>query len=362
MTARSEAIPPVMAGVVLTGHGGPERLEFRTDLPTPRPGPGEVLIRTAGSSVNNTDINTRIGWYSKAVSGSTQAGAPKAEAGDATWSGEPLSFPRIQGADCAGTVVASGEGVDPRRVGERVIVRTLMRAPVNFRSFECWTFGSECDGGFAQYACAPEADVFAVKTDLEDEALGVIPCAYSTAEGMLVRAGLEAAETVLITGASGGVGAAAVQLAGLRGGKVLAVCGAAKHDAVGALGADRLFDRESDLLQALGRRSVDVVVDLVGGPGFATLPELLKRGGRYVTAGAIAGADVRFDLRTLYLNDLTFFGCVSQEDVVFENLVAHVNRGALVPPVATRFALRDIHAAQKRFLSKDFVGKVALHP
>ena len=362
MNGRSKIVPDTMSGVILTGHGGPERLEYRTDLPTPRPGLGEVLIQTAASSVNNTDINTRIGWYSKTVTGATQAGAREAKACDATWSGEPLTFPRIQGADCAGTVVAVGEGVDRGRIGERVMVRTLMRAPVSFRPFECWTFGSECDGGFAEYASAPAADVFAVRTDMENDALGAIPCAYSTAEGMLERAGVARGETILVTGASGGVGAAAVQLARLRGAHILAVCGEPKHAAVGRLGAERLFDRSEDLLAALGRRALDVVVDLVGGLGFSVLPELLKRGGRYVTAGAIAGADVSFDLRTLYLNDLSLFGCVSQEDRVFENLVRYVNQGALTPPVAARYSLQDIHAAQDRFLTKDFVGKIALTP
>lgn len=101
-------IPDTMRGLILKGHGGLEQLEWRDDLPVPRPGPGEVLIRVGASSVNNTDINTRIGWYSKAVRGDTASGAldgdSGADADDGGWSGTPIAFPRIQGADCAGEI------------------------------------------------------------------------------------------------------------------------------------------------------------------------------------------------------------------------------------------------------------------
>ncbi len=99
-------IPSNMAAVLLTGHGGIEMLAYREDLPVPVPGPGEVLIRVGGAGINNTDINTRIGWYSKAVTGDTEsggaAGFDQVDDADASWSGVPLTFPRVQGADCCG--------------------------------------------------------------------------------------------------------------------------------------------------------------------------------------------------------------------------------------------------------------------
>ena len=359
-------LPATMAGVQLTGHGGLDKLDYRTDLPVPKAGPDDVLIAVKATSVNNTDINTRIGWYSKAVTGTTgdggTGGFDEATGEDASWSGVPLTFPRIQGADCYGEIVAVGERVPPGRLGERVLVRTMMRAPVSFRPFECWTFGSECDGGFAQYAVAPAADAFRVDSDLSDAALGAIPCAYSTAEGMLVRAAVTERDTVLILGASGGVGAAAVQLAKLRGARVIAVAAAEKADAVRALGADDVIARGASLTVALGARSLSVVVDLVGGGGFAELPDLLMRGGRYVTAGAIAGPLVTVDLRTLYLNDLTFYGSTAQDDAVFENLVRYLADGRITPLIAATFPLSEIRRAQELFLSKSFVGKIALIP
>lgn len=362
----SSDIPDTMSGVLLTGHGGLEKLEYRTDLVTPSPASGEVLIRVISTSVNNTDINTRIGWYSKSVTGATnmQAGsAPQSvEDDDASWSGVPLQFPRIQGADCFGEIVGVGDDVASSRVGETVLVRSLMRSPVNFRPFEIATFGSECDGGFAEYAVAPTADVFVLDKSRADRSLGAIPCAYSTAEGMLSRASICADDRVLILGASGGVGSAAVKLTKLRGAKVIAVAGAGKEDAVAAFGADRVIARGKSLTSELGPRSVTVIVDLVGGDGFTELPDLLTRGGRYVTAGAIAGPIVSFDLRTLYLNDQTFFGSTAQDEGVFENIIRYINDGFLVPEIAATFPLSEIHKAQEKFLEKSFVGKILLIP
>ena len=214
-----DSIPERMAAVLLTGHGGLEALEYREDIATPVPGAGEVLIRVAAAGVNNTDINTRIGWYSKSVDEATNSGGAEgfkaADEADATWSGVPMAFPRIQGADCCGRIVAVGKGVEKNRIGQRVIVRNMLRTYVNYRPFACWTFGSECDGGFAQYAKAPACETHHVNCDWTDAELASIPCAYSTAENMLHRAHV-GAERVLITGASGGVGSAAVQLAKRR--------------------------------------------------------------------------------------------------------------------------------------------------
>ncbi|MEM7226935.1 MAG: alcohol dehydrogenase family protein [Pseudomonadota bacterium] len=358
-------IPATMTAVVLTGHGGLDKLELRTDVATPAPGPGEVLIRVAAAGINNTDINTRTAWYSKAVRGETNEGGAEgfdqAADDDGSWSGTALTFPRIQGADCCGRIVAVGEGVDAGRVGERVLVRNMLRSYVDYRPFECWTFGSECDGGFAQYAKAPARETYRVECDWSDSELASIPCAYSTAEGMLHRASV-GAERVLVTGASGGVGSAAVQLAKRRGAHVTALASAAKTDEVRALGADQVVDRNADLSAVLGPDSIDVAIDLVAGPGWPRLLEVLTRGGRYATAGAIAGPIVELDVRTLYLKDLSFFGCTFQDDVVFENLIGYIERGEIRPLVAKTYPLSEIRQAQEDFLAKGFVGKLVLLP
>jgi NADPH:quinone reductase-like Zn-dependent oxidoreductase len=222
-------------------------------------------------------------------------------------------------------------------------------------------FGSEMDGGFCEYAVARSKDAVAVSCDWSDVELASIPCAYSTAEGMLHRIDL-GAERVLITGASGGVGTAAVQLAKRRGAEVVAVCGRSKANEVRALGADRVVDRGANLVEALGVSTVDVVVDVVAGPQWPELLDVLRVGGRYVVAGAIAGPIVELDVRTLYLKDLALHGCVFQPDSIMENLVRYIEAGEIRPLVSKTYPLAEIVQAQEDFLAKGFVGKLVLVP
>jgi NADPH:quinone reductase-like Zn-dependent oxidoreductase len=166
---------------------------------------------------------------------------------------------------------------------------------------------------------------------------------------------------VLVTGASGGVGTAAILLARLRGAEVIAVAGADKAAAVGALGAGRVLPR-SGIEQSVGAEAVDVVIDVVGGPAWPELLAVLRPRGRYATSGAIGGPIVELDLRTLYLKDLTLHGCTSQDDGVFGNLVRHLERGELTPLVSATHPLADIHLAQREFEAKRHVGKIVLVP
>jgi len=355
--------PATMSAVLLTGHGGLDMLEYRTDVPVPQPGPGEVLVEVAAAAINNTDINTRIGWYSDTVTSDTAAGGTSGFAAvddNAGWSGVALTFPRIQGADACGRIAAVGGGVAVERIGQRVLVRNMLRSYVGYRPFECWTFGSECDGGFAQYAVAPDRETFTVDCDWSDVELAAIPCAYSTAENMLHRAGL-GAERVLVTGASGGVGLAAVQLARRRGATVIAVCSPDKTDAVRRQGADQTVDRDA-VGATLGRESVDVVVDLVGGSRWPQLLDVLRRGGRLAISGAIGGPLAEIDLRKLYLKDLSLLGATFQPDEVFENLIGYVERNEIRPVVSATYPLSEIVRAQQDFLAKKHIGKLVLLP
>ncbi|MEH6454959.1 MAG: alcohol dehydrogenase family protein [Cocleimonas sp.] len=354
-----------MTGVYLTGHGGLDNLDYRDDIPVPLPKANEVLIRVTAAGMNNTDINTRIGWYSKKVTSSTDIGGAEGfdeiDNEDSSWDGAALSLPRIQGADICGVIEAVGADGDASRIGERVLVRAMLQTYTDFRPMECWTIGANMDGGFAQYAVAPDVESYCVNCDWSDAELASIPCAYSTAENLLHRSNV-GAETVLITGASGGVGSAAVQLAKRRGAKVIAVSSATKFDDVLAIGADQVIDRNADFVTELGCNSVDVVVDLVAGDKWASLLEVLKRGGRYATAGAIAGPIVELDVRTLYLKDLTLIGCTFQEEVVFRNLITYIEGGEIKPLVSKTYPLSEIAQAQTDFLDKKFTGKLVLIP
>ena len=358
-------VPEKMAAVLLTRHGGIDALTYREDVPVPVPGSDEVLVRVAAAGINNTDINTRIGWYSKQIEQGTIVGGakgfPNINKHDASWSGTPLGFARIQGADCCGYIVAVGADVSPDRIGERVLIQALLRTYCDHRPFECWTLGSECDGAFAQYTKAPATETHAIDCNWSDAELASMPCAYSTAENMLHRAGV-GQEYVLVSGASGGVGSAAVQLAKRRGASVVAIASRAKWDELVAIGADELLDRNCDLVDSLGENSVDVVIDLVAGESWPAFLDVLKRGGRYACAGAIGGPLVNLDLRTLYLKDLSFIGCTFQDDVVFDNLVKYIETDEIRPLVSGTYPLSEIATAQKDFLAKKFTGKLVLLP
>ena len=355
---------PTMLAVVTTGNGGLDKLAYR-EVRRPRPEEGEVLVQVLAAGVNNTEINTRLGWYSAAVGESTEGdaqtqGTEAVQREDGGWDA-PTPFPFIQGTDCCGRVAAVGPGGDGGVVGRRVLVRPCMR-PRGFASLENVWMGSDFDGAFAQFVRVPAAEVFPLESALSDVELGATPCAYGTAENMLRRAGVREGQRVLVTGASGGVGSAAVQLARQRGAEVTAVAGADKAQQVLAFGASRVVDRDADLAGALGERSVDVVVDNVSGAGLDALLTTLRPGGRYVSSGAIAGPVVGFDKRTLYLRDLTLIGCTAWDEPVFPALIALLERGELRPPVAATWPLERIAEAQAAFLEKRHVGKYVLVP
>jgi NADPH:quinone reductase-like Zn-dependent oxidoreductase len=359
----SISLPKKMHAVLLLGHGGMDKLCYKDDIELPRMGDNDVLIRVRAAGVNNTDINTRIGWYSKSVSSDTSFGSREGlksmSTEDASWSGIPLEFPRIQGADVCGHIVDVGRNVSRARIGERVLARTMMQDPENPGRFQCWTMGSECDGGFAQYNSTRSSEVYAIKSNWSDIELASIPCAYSTAENMLHRVGL-GKERVLITGASGGVGSAAIQLASLRGAEIIAQANSNKAERLKEIGANQVIDRDSNLLDEIEPSSIDVVVDLVAGPIWQSVLDVLKSGGRYIASGAIAGPIVELDIRTLYLKDITLMGATYQDKICFENLISYIEQGALKPLIAKTFPLTEIKQAQEMFLEKQFIGKIVL--
>ena len=246
------------------------------------------------------------------------------------------------------------------RIGESVLVRTMQENPDTSEN-SCWTLGSECNGGFAQYTAVRSSEAFFINSDWSATELASIPCAYSTAEGLLHRSQVEK-ETVLITGASGGVGSAAIQLAKLRDATVIAQCAREKSEEVLQIGADKIVFRDSDLVTEIGSDAVDVVIDLVGGSRWTQLLDIIKPGGRYATSGAIAGPIVELDLRTLYLKDLTLYGCTFQPKEVFRNLIKYIEDNKIKPLVAKSYPLKEIKQAQLDFLSKKFTGKLVLVP
>jgi len=357
-------IPETMKAVVTTGHGGYDKLNY-CDVPVPTLDENEVLLQVLAAGVNNTEINTRLGWYSASVETSTQGLAIAEEKeskskADGGWD-KPTPFPLIQGTDCCGRVVQTASGVDPQLFGKRVLVRPCIR-PHGFSSMENIWMASDFDGAFAQFVKVPASEVFIVDCQWGDEELASIPCAYGTSENMLHRAHVSSTDIVLVTGASGGVGSAVVQLAKRRGARVIAVAGKKKLEKVKAIGADQVIARGESLGSSLGEELVDVVIDNVAGDPFGDLLKILKRGGRYASSGAIGGPLVTLDMRTFYLKDLNLIGCTAWDEPVFPNLISYIEKGEIQPLVARTFHLEKIVQAQIEFQKKEHVGKFVLIP
>lgn len=360
-----ENIPAVMRAFVLTGHGGFDKLEYHEHWPTPTPGHGEVLVKVHACGLNNTDINTRIGWYSKSAS-EQKSGAESGNENDAAWGGEPMAFPRIQGADVVGTVVANGPQSDHSLLGKRVLINTWFRDwddPLNPE--KCSYLGSECDGGYAEFTKADQRNIHPINSELGDAELATFATAYHTAENMLNRASVGESDIVLIPGASGGVGSALIQLANRRGATTIGMCSESKHNEVKAIGADAVLGRLPDNLRGeiralIGRDTVTVVADVVGGPLWPEFIDVLARRGRYTCAGAIAGPIVELDLRTFYLNDLTFTGATTCPPGIFNNLIGYIEKGEIKPLLAKSYPLQQLIEAQKLFLAKQHVGNIVV--
>ena len=225
-------------------------------------------------------------------------------------------------------------------------------------------FGSECDGGFADYATVPSENAIAISTPLTDAELATFSCAVTTAENLVAKTRLQPGETVVIAGASGGVGSFAVQLALLRGARVLAIASPAKADALAQLGAHHIIDRNSADLEAAIRahapQGADVALDVVGGGMTMPLLAALRQYGRYSSSGAIAGPMIGFDLRQLIYKDLQMTGATIVPPGTMARLAGLIESGALKPNLAARFALRDMHKAQEMFMAKTHTGNIVV--
>ncbi len=341
-----------MIAAVLTRFGGPDAVEVR-EVPVPEPGSGEVLVRVAAAGMNNTDVWTREGAYGLPGDADARAG----------WLG-PVDFPRIQGGDVVGTVAAVGSGF-----GEELLGRRVLLDPSRYDEHGHLTavMGSETDGGFAEYVVAPVEFAHDVTdSPLDDAMLAALPIAYGTATGMLERGGVHSGQTVLVTGASGGVGVALVQLAAARGARVVALTSNAKRDAVAAAGADVTVDRaEGDVAELVRTAAPDglhAVLDVVAGPVLTAVLPHLADGGRWVVSGAMGGHTVDLDLRRLYLHDISLVGSSMCTREHFARLVEDAVAGSIRPLVAARYDLADVHAAQAAFERREHVGKLVLVP
>ena len=348
-----------MAAVQLMGHGGLEQLVYSTQVPVPRPSDGEVLIEVSACGMNNTDVWVREGAY----------GTERDPQAIASWRSGPstLVFPRIQGADSVGYIVAVGPGVEPERVGERVILDFSLYNTPSDSLANIDYIGHGRDGGYAEYLCAPVQNAHRIRSSLTDAELATFCCAYLTGEHMLDRASVRKGERVLITGASGGVGSGLIQLCRVRGAIPYAVTSRSKVAQVMSVGAEAVVVRdEGDLVAAVAaatqRQPIDVVADLVAGPMFNDLLAILRPEGRYTTAGAIGGPLVQLDLRRVYLKHLQIHGSSQGTRAEFARIVSYIETGRLRALLDGIYRLSDFRAAQRAFIEKSFTGKLVIVP
>lgn len=353
-----KTIPQTMKAVVLTGHGDLDKLEYR-DYPVPTVADDEVLIEVHACGMNNTDVWVRQGAY----------GTDDDPDAVASWRrGKPtLQFPRIQGTDTVGEIVAVGADVDSARIGERVIVDFSIYNGDGVSLADIDYIGHGRDGGYAEYCAVPSANAHHIDSPLSDAELATFCCAYLTAEHMLDRAAVAAGERVLISGAAGGVGGALIQLCRARGAIPYAITSADKADAVRALGAEGIALRDQgnwvgQVQSMLNGAAIDVVADVVAGPLFKDLINLLRPEGRYTTAGAFAGAVVELDLRTVYLKHLQLHGSSQGTRAAFARLLGYIESGAVSANLFATYPLSEFHRAQRDFMAKGYVGKLVVMP
>lgn len=364
-------IPKTMAAMILTGHGGIDRLEWRQDWPVPRPGPGEVLVRITACAKNNTDRKVREGLYSTADDGAVTSFA---------MAGTTLRFPRIQGADTVGRVVAVGEGVSPGRIGERGLLDFNIypdaRGDLNLAPDY---FGHGADGGFAEYGVFPSDQFHAIANpELSDAELATLGmCSWQTAYHMLTSARIRAGEHVIVTGASGGVGTALIQLCQVIGAIPHAIASAGKAAALRDLGAASVIDRgqvtdwAAAVDAATGGVTIDAVMDLVGGAMTIPLIEVMCRDlrarnspPRLSIAGASGGNVTALPWTLIYLNQVQICGVSHGTRDEARQLVAWIREGRLKPVLAGTMPLSRLHEAERVFAERrrDFIGKLVIVP
>ncbi|MBO68633.1 MAG: alcohol dehydrogenase [Acidiferrobacteraceae bacterium] len=362
-----------MTAAILTRFGGLDAITTRHDFPIPEIKAGEVLVEVGACGINNTDINTRAGWYNKSVRvGTTREGGehgflldPRYEVASID---QRFQFPRIQGADVAGRIVEIGAGVDSNQLGQRVLIDPRIRDQAEPDNLDLTSYlGNGVDGGFANYCKVPAINALPIKSNCSNAELATFPCSSSTAELMLERSGVTESDTILITGASGGVGSALIQLARRRGARVIALTDRSKYTQVETLHPDHIVCRNSDTFESEIRDNapngeLDVIADVVGGQYFTKWLELLKRGGRYVVSGAIGGPITELDLRTLYLKDLDMLGATAIPRSIFSNLVGYIENQEIRPLLACTFPLTELQLAQQMFLQKEHFGNIVIVP
>ena len=353
-----------MQAVRLHGHGGTDQLRLE-DVPLPRAGAQDVLVRVHFCGLNHSDLNLRRGTFY----------GLDAEAGQVGWRQTAMQFPLIPGSDIAGVVAAAGAEVSGLRVGDPVVLYPYVAcgqcaACLRGDDHLCPAveyLGSERDGGYAEFIAVPARIAHRIPDGVSFEQAAALPVNFLTAWHMVITRGrLQPGETVMVTGASGGVGSACVQIARLIGARVLAVVGSREKAArVLESGADAAMvvgqDDLSDAIQRFaGSDGVDMVVEVVGAATWASSLQALRPEGRLVVCGAVSGAIVETDLKLIYLRHLSVIGSTMGSPAEFQHVLGLLAAGAIHPVIDRIYPLAEAGEAQRHLETRGQFGKILL--
>lgn len=344
-----------MKAVQVVGYGDTDQLKV-VDIPIPEPKDDEVLVKVKACAINNTEIWMREGAY-----------GTEEKSG---WRPEGVQFPRIPGSDITGEIVSAGSRVDEGMIGKRVVLFPFTSSGEEGTEHiaEDMSFiGLEYDGGYAEYVVWPASLCY--EMPLEDFAeSAVFSVSGLTAWHMVSQIQAKHGETILITGANGGVGSLNIQIAAnVFGAKVIAVVGDMKdEEKLKELGAAHVVSYrsetlEEDILKAADG-PVDSVLDVVGDALFKTSLDVLKKGGKFCISGSAGGQQTNLDFRTLYLKHITMYGSVLGTRAEFKDMLKAISEGKIKPVIDKRFPLKEAREAQTYFKNRGKLGKIVLIP
>jgi NADPH:quinone reductase-like Zn-dependent oxidoreductase len=353
-----------MQAVRLHGQGGTDMLRLE-DAPLPRVRGQDVLVRVSFCGLNHSDLNLRRGTYYGLGTGTGQVG----------WRQTPLRFPLIPGSDVAGVVAQAGSQVSGLREGDPVVLYPYVACGA---CIECRRgndhlcpnveyLGSERDGGYAEFIAVPARVAYRTPADTALEQAAALPVNFLTAWHMMITRGkLQAGEIVMVTGASGGVGSACIQVARLIGARTLAVVGSrekARRVLESGAGA-AVVAGQDDLPEAVehltGGDGADMVVEVVGAATWNSSLHALRPEGRLVVCGAVSGAIVETDLKLIYLHHLSVIGSTMGSPAEFEHVLGLLGTGTIRPIIDRIYPLSEAAEAQRRLENREQFGKVLL--